>query len=317
MKWAALVLALACSCDGVRTHPLAGDAPGEDAADDASSPVAHHYVVATQRLPSSPLIDASNPAVDLTGDSVGDNSFGRVLGYLATHGLVLQTSVSVGVRRGDVLLLAEVTARDLGEGPATFALFTGDRAGTEPPPCPDSGGNTELFCGQHLDGTATIPLSPSTARDAALTGTFVAGELSASGAVLEIDLALGTAPTTLRLVDPRVVAGAIDETGIHDGIIAGAISQSDLDSLVAALLGTINAALAAPACSYNTTTQACMCTDQSANDLQKAFDAGNNCAVSEAELRGQSMVMPWLVPDLSAGVSFGMGFTAVPATFTP
>ena len=109
---------------------------------------------------------------------------------------------------------------------------------------------------------------------------------------------------------------------ISSGIIAGAVSQNDIDTtLIPAWTTGIQEEVAA-ACTDPTSPPNCGCQPSSPGERWiKTLDTSGNCAIEFEEVKNSSLISVLLAPDVtingSSGLSVGVGFTAVPASFTP
>lgn len=321
--WLAL---LAAGCDGVFTHPGAGlaDAPGAGDAPNAPPPAVHHYVIASQQLPDLGK-SAQTLGLDLDGDATIDNTFGAAMNLLAQQGFDPSAAANYAIRHGVVLSLVELTADSYSDGPATFTLFTG--VDPQPSPCPAIGLGIEM-CGDHLRGDGTFDVYVNTARDAALRGELVAGELlterapASADAKLAVSIAFYQDAVPLGLVGARVAVSMPSDEGIASGVIAGGIPKKDVqDHILPELAAALDAELAMAQCTRLTTDWpqcGCPTANKQITKLVMQFDTYPDCMIKKADLRDNPVAGALFEPDLpNDEVSFGIGFTAVKATFTP
>jgi hypothetical protein len=112
----------------------------------------------------------------------------------------------------------------------------------------------------------------------------------------------------------------VNASGIMSGIIAGGVTQADIDTaLVPGWQSTLQTKMAADCPGAP---PSCGCTAGSTGKtLQGLFDANHDCTISTTEIRTNSLIQSLIAPDITVGgqqaLSLGIGFTAVPATFTP
>ena len=314
----------ACGSDNARTIDAARpidaipDAP-PDALLDAPAPPAnaHRFVVDHEHLPTNNN-EARMYGLDLNGDATVDNQLGMVIATFSGMGLSTQPGLDHAIDTGAIEILADVEAADLTTAAqATVALFDGTNA--MPAPCHGSGDTT---CRHHLAGTATFDVASTSAHDTPLAGAIVAGVLDAGPGTLHLRTMILGAPVDLQLIGARVRLTQPSDTGIMTGIIAGAITQTEIDaSLIPALQAAVTAQIAVD-CSALTTPPGCGCADGSTGKTFIAlFDANQNCAVTTDEIKNNSLIMSLLSPDVTIdampALSLGVGVSAVHAAFTP
>jgi hypothetical protein len=279
---------------------------------------AHHYIIDKQTLPTNNT-EARALALDLNSDGTVDNQLGMVMAVFVVQGIGNdQPAVDTDIDRGDILMLADLHADSFSTGPATFTLYAG--ANPVPPAC-NGGGDTT--CRHHLNGNGSFEVSSSSPRDTPLPGAFASGTMltDANSGRLHLQTVLMTpTPVTLDLIGAQVKVTGVSASGIASGIIAGGVTQADIDTaLVPGWQATLQAKLNAD-CSGGPPT--CGCTSGSTGEtLRGLFDANHDCTISTTEIRTNSLIQSLVAPDLTFGgqqaVSLGIGFTAVPATFTP
>jgi hypothetical protein len=276
-----------------------------------------HYVVDGILVPTTNA-QAHTYALDLDGDAVVDNQLGQVLATLASMGFDDQLTTSVAVDRGDILMLADVQTTSFTTATsAGFTFYVG--MNPQPTPCTSP---ADTVCRQHLNGTATFDVA-QTPRDPELVGDFVSGTLTTSGGGhLPIQVAIGGgAPITLELVGARAKVTATS-TSITAGIAAGGVSQGDLDTKVfPAVQATVMTQITAECTDLSSPPQCGCASGSTGATLIALFDANHDCAVSLTEITTNSLVQSLFAPDVmlegKPAISLGLGFTAVPATYTP
>ena len=315
----AFVLLAACGGSSSSKTP---DAPpvNPDAAVDAPAMAqgAHsHYVVDKVIVPTTSA-QAKMYGLDLNGDGTVDNELGSVLATLSSMGANLQASVDHAVAVGDILMLADVqTSAFDNASDAGFTLYTGQNP--NPAPCLNA---QDTVCGQHLQGTGSFDVA-AMPRDTPLVGAFASGTYTGGPGhlPLQISVLAGSMPLTLDLIGARVKFDATS-TNLTSGIIAGAVSQNDLDTKVFPAVQVSLSAQVAADCTNLTSPPGCGCASGSTGaTLIGLFDANHDCAISVDEIKNNTLIQSLFAPDVTIegmpALSAGVGFTAVPATFTP
>lgn len=325
-----LAALLAAGCDGVFTRPFgsgvpdaASDGPVDDPALDAP-PAVHRYVMSSQQLPNL-FRGADALGLDLDGDGEVDNNFGKLMKLISDQGIEPSDAANLAIQRGEVLMLPELVADSFTDGPATFTLYSG--ANPDPPPCSLVESPT---CG-HLGGNATFDLEPNSAHNAPLPGVLIAGEMvsarvdgpsRADAGRLELDVSFYQTPVTFQLLGARVKIVTPSEHGITSGVIAGGITQSDVKNQIFPELARALDAEVRASCTIGRSWPDCGCPSQSiAAKLLGTFDTNQDCKIERDDLVRSdaisAMLEPYVAIDGLPLVSFGIGFTAVKATFSP
>jgi hypothetical protein len=312
------LLAFGCG-GGVSTNPLA-DAPQEpDAPDGAPITLTpERYVLATQTTPTNNA-QARELGLDLNADAIIDNQLGMVMATFASQGFDIQESTDTAVDRGAILMLVELQADGFVASPASFTLFTG--ATPQPLPCNGAG---DTICRHHLAGTGAFTVAADSARDTPLEGSIVGGTLTTdvnTAGKLTIQTTMMTPnAVTLNLIGARVKASP-SETGIMNGVIAGAITPAEVDTKVLPQWQQAFAAAMQQDCPG--TAPSCGCAAGSTGEsIHGLFDTSPvNCVITVQEIKSNSLVQSLLAPDVTIdgqqALSFGIGFTAVRGAFTP
>jgi hypothetical protein len=297
--------------EGACRKPLPNDTMGPDG---GVTLVPHRYVMDKQQLPSNNT-EARQLGLDLNGDATVDNQFGMVIGTLVSMGVDPRPALTTAIDRGTTIALVDFGATDLVNTTQTaFATYLG--ANPQPPAC-NGGGDTT--CRKHLTGTGSFTISQLSPRTPPLPGAIVNGTLTTSMAGrLTVPTVIYT-PMSLDLFAARTRITGITDAGLMTGIVAGAITKTDLDTKV----------LPAWAAQFDATMKAdcpgtapsCGCTPgTTGNTLHGLFDgAPNNCTISVSEVQNNSLIMSLLAPDINiggqTGLSVGIGFSAVRADF--
>jgi hypothetical protein len=260
--------------------------------------------------------------LDLDGDNVVDNQLGLVMATLAGQGLDTQGLLTSKIDRGEMIQLISLGVEDLtfASGKGTFTLFTGDDP--VPAPCANAG---DTVCRKHLAGTGAFTIAATSAQDTPIAGDINASQLltpvTTGGNFQLVTLFFTEIPIALDLIGARVrVPLAVD--GVTDGVIAGAVTDSDLQTKV---LPQMHAGIVAAVNRDCGGTQPpnCGCTNGTSGDtFISLFDTDpQNCSVSLAEVRDNGLIASLLAPDVSINgqdaLSVGVGFDAVLASFAP
>jgi hypothetical protein len=294
------------------------DAPADALLDAPMAPLgAHRYVIDHQHLPTNNN-EARMYGLDLNNDGNVDNQLGMVNGTLVGMGFAVQPVLDHAIDTGSIEMLADVEATDLTTAAqATFALFDG--ANAMPAPC---NGSSDTTCRHHLAGTATFDVATMSPHDTALAGSIAAGVVTTGPGTLHLRTAVFGALVDLKLIGARVRLDQPTDTSIMTGVIAGGITQDEIDtSLLPPLQITLTAQIAHD-CNALTSPPGCGCTSGSAGStVIGLFDTNNDCAVTLDEIKTNSLIVALLTPDVTIdampALSVGVGVSAVHAAFTP
>ncbi len=317
--------------DGGQFDGPVGEVDGGGAAASCDGTEEHGFVISQMTIPAS-ATEANALALDLDGDSNTDNAFGALLGNLATTtDIEFQSATDEQVARGTVIQLIGIDAPSLQTATTSHACtYTGESPSTNP--CTDP--SDLQTCGQHLLGSTSFNIDGATPLAQAVAGTISNDRFDpplgpTPPAAFFIALSLpGVPPLILPLAAARIsVSTSIDS--LTGGILAGALSEDTVDTLVLPAMRDSFAALAARDCAPDG--NGCNCQDGSAgSSVLNFFDADGDCAIPLGEFSSNSLVDSTLRnPDLDLldaqnnpgtdGVpdhlSVGLGFTAASATF--
>ena len=313
-------LLAACGGSGGSSTDAAIDAPPDiaiDAAIDAppNPPGVHRWVIDRQRIPANNL-QARDFGLDLNGDLVVDNQLGMVLATLASQGFDIQASTDAAVSKGQILMLGEANVAVLTG--ATFTMYTG--ANPQPAPCNGPG---DTVCRRHLAGTGTFDVAASSAHDTPLTGAMVGTTLTTGPGHLQVAVVFaGGAPITLDLIGARVKLEMVADATLAQSVIAGGVSQTQLDTKVYPALQLNFSAIVAADCP-TTTPPDCGCPAASTGrTILNLFDTTpKNCLITIDEIRNNSLIQSLFAPDMTLegqpALSFGFAATAVKGGFAP
>lgn len=285
----------------------------DDAAPDAVPGTPQQFVIDSLRVPDQ-AGEGATFGLDINGDGQKDNALAQIVMVIAIVGHSSpQALTDDAVARGGLIVLGQYVPV---VGTATFALF----AGADPMPAPCAPDGT---CGHHLDGTGAFSVATGSPRNPPLAGAEMPVFHGGPG---ELDVPLvvaGSQPIRLHLWGARVEATIGAPAGlVPDGRVAGAIRAADIhDVLLPGIAAELNEEIARD-CALPGAPPPCGCDPSTpAHDWIDAFDAGHDCTITGAELASSTLLSTLVMPDVSIGgepgLSIGVGFTAVPATFTP
>ncbi len=263
--------------------------------------------------------------LDLNGDKTVDNQLGMVLGTLATMGFDIQGTIDEAVSEGSIILLVDFQTKDFtNTSAAGIQILLGDNP--MPQPCTDPLMPTIPTCGKHLAGTGSFTISTSSPDTAALGGKIINGTFTGGPGDISLQIALGgTDAIQLDLIGARSKASGISANGLTSVILAGALTESDLNTKVIPAIATQLAPAIAEDCNMLASPPGCGCmagsTGKTVLDL---FDGGipgsmKNCAVSVEEIQQNSLIQSLLAPDVTIdgvkALSLGIKVEGTKATF--
>ncbi len=314
-----------------------GGGSGDDDGDDDNPGVVDPagtdstWIVDTLTMPQS-ASEATQLGMNLDGDELGrvDNALGQILAALAGaagDGFDINTTVDESVRSGSLLLLVRMKATALTTATGVgMWVYLGDSE--MPTACADE---MDMVCGRHLDGSGSASVAADSPTDALVIGNNVSGRFEGGPGTLSLEIALTDgAPITLELIGARA-SGTVAASGISNGILAGAITDDDLQQEV---LPAVHAAINVSVVEDCMGTVPDCCEDGSTGaTIVGLFDADPvDCSVSLDEIKESNLIKSLLTADvdllnesgaydpLSDGVkdslSLGVGFTAITGTFT-
>lgn len=302
---------------------------GDDGGENVPVPEGPHYgyVVSEAFIPTNNN-QAREYGLDL-GSSKGnkpdgsvDNQLGMVLGTLAGQGFELQASIDEAVLEGSIILLVDVQTKDFQNTTAAgISLKLGSNP--TPAPCTDPQNPTPATCGKHLDGTGSFSIDPSS-PDALVAGKIVAGTFTGGPGTISIQIALGGAePVNLNLISARAKATGISENGITDIVLAGALTEDDLNSEVLPAIHAQLGPLITRDCPAPNEAN-CGCSSGTGRTILNLFDTNpKDCTVTLDEIKSNTLIQSLLSPDVCSkascdkpdALSLGIKGKAVKATF--
>jgi len=307
------------------------DAPVPDAVVPDARPLAdagipsgahYQYVINTITIPTT-ASQASQCGLNIDGDPLGrvDNAVGQVVAALGgAGGANPQPPMDQALADGSTLHLLDVQADSLVDDSfVSLRQFFGDDADMPANPS-DNYSGTENF-----DVRSDSP-----------TDTLVGGPINTSNLQLgpgELFVKMVAFPGSPPIIIPLAavhMTGAITATEITDGILGGAITESDVDTImIPAMAVSVQGAVAADC---GGTSPNCCDPGSTGETIVGFFDTNSDCLVSEQEVRDNALLNSLIAPDVdlfdaggafnpnSDGVndalSVGVCFTAVGAVFT-
>lgn len=257
-------------------------------------PVALQTVANRVMLPSS----ASAFALDLDGNGVPDNQFGKMLAFLeaAYPGLNLQGELDRLVDEGKLLVLQELRARSLSDDPQIeTSMFFGNDPDGDP--------------GNNFSGAAV--LAPAGSESSSVAGHIHAGHLATEPGDLVIPIPLGRSFVAVKVTRGRLQA-EVAPSGMASGVVAGAVSFPDVQGRVLPVLAAeLNAHFTNPSISA-----------KGKNILSQLFDLNGSGTITADELAAcpaSKLLLGSADVDTDGdgkpdAISIGLGFTAVPTT---
>ena len=272
--------------------------------------VGKDYVFDSITLPTSTT--AATIGVDYNKDGTIDNALGSILAMISgiAGSLDTQGGIDDAVNRGDLLLLLRILAANLTTDPAASAVSWSAQpkvccTSTVPSTCA-SQAKTTCFSG-------TQTFSPQVGTGTLSSGSIASGSFSFGPTSMAFKLLL--TPTTMVSLNLKAayLKGTVSASGITKGVLAGAVSKSDLDNkVVPAIAVTLDNVVKDPLTDVSTKTM-----------ILTLFDANSDGSISALEIANNVLIKTFLAGDVdvdSDGVmelSLGLAYTAVPAKITP
>jgi len=308
-----LLIAAACGSDSPDTIPI-------DARPDSPPALSHyHYVVDSITIPTTSA-QAHENGLDLNGNGTIDNQLGMVMGALTGQGIDLQSAATTAIGHGTVNQLVELRTTSFGDAAvAELAIYSG--AAASPAACD---GPSDTTCRHHLDGNGAFSIATDAATDLPLEGAFTAGTLVAGPGRLTLFVPFSDRlPVQITLVGARVSATMAAPSTLGRLVLAGAVTQPDIDAKLLPALRDIEMANVMRDCTALLNPPSCGCASNTAGKTAlMLFDISpTDCSVTVDELSTnpaiRSLFAPDVVIDGQRALSLGLGMTAVPATFNP
>jgi hypothetical protein len=289
---------------------------GDDGVDPPSGPV-YTFVTDDVTVPANNS-QAREIGLDLNDDGVIDNQLGMVLGTLAGQGFDVQGAIDEAVVQGDIILLLQLQTPDFS---STSGAGLQVRLGENPQPAACSDPADITTCGQHLDGNGSFSVSASSPANARVNGRIAGGVFTGGPGDLSLQIALGGAQAIqLDLIGARAKATGLSENGLGEVILAGALTQSDLDNKVIPAIHAQLGPLIDRDCTGTAPPEPCGCeANSTGKTILGLFDTSpKDCTVSVEEIKTNSLIQSLLAPDVTINgtdaLSIGIKVSAVKAT---
>lgn len=288
------------------------------------------YVTNALRLPTS----MASYAADLDGDGRVDNQYKAILSALGAAGFDLEMALAQEVQRGNQVTLLELQAADLvnGCGRLNVAPATTRKLGD---PVPKYDG-TDVF-------TAATPLKTLFGNLSATSLNTVPTRYLEPPEVISLPLPLGFFGVIPVPVHGVHIQASVSASNLMSGEIHGVILKSDIDTiLIPGIAGVLTETINKDPLSSATETLVRLFEDPVGNPVSQAkcmvaadcckLPANRKtCKILPAEVASNAIIGAVLAPDLQMtqggiwkplpkgmvkdSLSFGMGFTAVRASF--
>jgi len=314
---ASLVLVLAaCSddsngkLDGKVPDQKVGDAPPPPTELICGSSDCRDFVFSKLTLP-----DTNNPiGHDYDNDGSPDNALGSILGGLSTMAggsLNIQEAVDGGVNSGSTLVLLRMQADDFASDDSSKAqAWVGAKTAccSDPDDKPGCAAEAKTKC---FAGGATFFPDKDSPSDALFNGRIANKKMFYGPSKLKFVLPFtGAGDLELNLLAVYLEGEvAADGKSISKGVLAGAISQDDLNNtLIPTIADMLNTTLTDPT------------TDpQVAGIITTLFDGNTDGTITKEEVKDSSIVKTFLGGDVDVDndgekeLSLGVAFEAVSA----
>jgi hypothetical protein len=299
--------------------------------DEVITPVgAHYHFVVNKAFVPTNNNESREYGLDLNNDGTPDNQLGMVLGTLAGMGFDIQATIDTAVLEGSIILLTDIQTSDatfmsnaatgmsvyLGSNPQPAACMT-----SETVVCTTATPAVCTGCGHHIAPTGGM-FDVTANQDIALAGKIIGGTFTGGPGDLTIQIALGgTTAIQLNLIGARAKASGISTAGITGLVLAGALSQDDINNKVIPAVVTQLAPTIARDCTMLTSPPGCGCADgTTGKTIIGLFDTNMDCMVTAAEVMSNSLIMSLLAPDVTINgtkaLSLGIKVTTEQATYT-
>lgn len=291
----------------------------------------HYQFVSKKAYVPTNNNQAREYGLDLNKDKTVDNQLGMVLGTLSSMGFDIQGTIDKAVAEGSIILLVDFQTKDftnssaagleviLGANPMPAACNAGEEYcnTATPPVC--------TGCGHHLQGTGSFTIKES--MDAAVGGKIVNGTFNGGPGNITLQIALGDTSQAIQLslIGARAKATGISESKIDSIILAGALTENDLNTMVIPAIQKQIEPIITRDCPMSTMPPGCGCmANSTGKTVLDLFDGditgtAKDCKVSVEEIKGNSLIQSLLAPDVTVdgkmALSLGIKVEATKATF--
>lgn len=285
------------------------------------------YVISELTVPAN-ANEADAIALDIDGDGDTENALGGLLGTISSFVGDIPAVVQEQVDTGGIILLANLKATDLTAADGV-GLYVYLGANPNPPACASE---KDTECGLHLQGDATFEISPDSPTDAVIVGSNAGGAFTGGPGEVTIELSLSALaePLTITLVSAQSTVD-VSADALTGGKLGGAITIDSINNdLLPAVAVVIEGILADEKCDIGAAPDCCP-EGSTGRTILMLLDEGfaegtNDCVISGEELAENALVSSTIgTPDVDLdpaiegndAISLGVGFSAVPGTFTP
>jgi hypothetical protein len=279
----------------------------------------HPYVVSEVTVPTTGP-QAMELGLDLNGDKIVDNQLGAVLAALSTSGFKVQDALTTAISEGSIVLLASIQSTSFSSsGGAGFQVFIGDAATVMPTPCASA---TDTTCRRHLDGNGTFTIAASSPTNAEVTGKIAGGTFNGGPGNISLTIALGSAEgVRLDLIGARAKATGMSDNGVESVIVAGALTQEDLNSKVIPEIFKQLGPIVTSDCTGTGADCGCMNGSTGKTILSLFDNMPKDCKLVVEEIQNSALLKNLLASDVTIdgkmSISVGVKVKAVKANFTP
>jgi hypothetical protein len=317
-------------CLAAAVLPLTLAACGDDGGGTVIPEGEHYQYVSKKAFVPTNNNQAREFGLDLNNDKTVDNQLGMVLGTLSSMGFDIQGTIDAAVAEGSIILLIDFQTKDFTNTTAAgLEVLLGDTPMPAPCMANENYCNTAMppvcgGCQDHLQGTGMFTVKGT--QNAAVGGKIVNGTFQGGPGDLTLQIALGgTTAINLDLIGARAKASGISDSKIDSVILAGALTQEDLNTKVIPAIQTQIAPIITRDCPMPTMPPGCGCMPNSTGKtVLDLFDGGitgtqKDCMVSVDEIKGNSLIQSLLAPDVTIdgkmALSLGIKVEATKATF--
>lgn len=310
-----------------------GDTAATGCGKDSAKGTAIKYVTSDVALPSGTMTFG----IDIDGNGKADNQLAKITGVIGSQ-FDLAGPVTKAVKDGDLLIGMAVTAENLTDACASVSASLLKKPAN--PPKLDGTDTLMVDAGQ-MTANLFGGIGPAGSTTAGNLSTVLPPKQTADNVQkiqLNIPLAGGILPLAIAGAH---VQGTVNANGIMSGQIHGVISKADVDSKVIPAIAQVLTDLINKDPNGSSAKTVIQLFEDMNNPVSKmkCAVAKDCCATNPAtckiiaeEVKGQALIGSFLAPDVQVfdsagawkpvaggtdknGLSVGLGFTAVKATF--
>jgi hypothetical protein len=286
--------------------------------DGVAPPEGPHY----QYVVNNASVPTSNPqaveyGLDLNGDKAVDNQLGNVLAALVTQGFDVQGAIAEAINEGSIILLMDLQTKSFtSTNGAGLQVKLGDKASAMPAPCTT---DTPPVCRKHLDGSGSFGVAAGSPDNAAVAGKIIGGTFNGGPGDISLKIALGGPEgIQLDLIGARAKASGMSDAKIDSVILAGALTEDDLNTQVIPAIHAQVVPIIAEDCN-GAAPPDCACTGSTGRTILNLFDAPpQDCMVTVQEIQNNQLIKSLLSPDVTIdgmkALSLGIKVEGIKAT---